>query len=101
MDESVVITEYDHGGPIGELLEPPAKSINKLRGDPLRLGMDDVSAYYDKIRTKIIELLEEILKNFSVLVMTLQATPVNVCNVCDLDQRMLPLLMILERLIIP
>jgi hypothetical protein len=33
--------------------------------------------------------------------MTLQTTPVDVCDMCDLDQRMLPLLMILERLIIP
>jgi hypothetical protein len=33
--------------------------------------------------------------------MTLKSTPVDVGQVCDLDQRMLPLLIILERLIIP
>jgi hypothetical protein len=33
--------------------------------------------------------------------MTLQSAPMNVSNMADLDQRMLPLLIILERLIIP
>ena len=63
--------------------------------------MNDVAAHDDHIRLKLVHLLEEVFKNFGVLVMTLQATPVDVCDMCDLDQRMLPLLMILERLIIP
>ena len=96
-----MISKDDDRRPVREFLEPPAKSIDELGGDPLGLGMDDIAANDDHIRAEIFQLLEEVLKHLGVLIMTLEATPVNVCDMCDLDQRMLPLLMILERLIIP
>ena len=96
-----MITEDDHCGPIRELLEPPAETIDEFRSNSLGLGMNDISTDHDEVRTEIVELLEKILEYLGVFIMTLQATPVDISNVRDLDQRMLPLLMILERLIIP
>jgi hypothetical protein len=96
-----MVSKDDHGGPVSQPLEPPTKTINELGCDALGFRMDDISPYNDHIRLKLVQLLEEVLKNFGVLIMTLQATPVDISNMCDLDQRMLPLLIILERLIIP
>ena len=96
-----MISKDDDRRPVRELLKPPAKSIDKLRRDSLSLGVDDIAAHNDHIWMEVFELLEEVFEHFGVLVMALQTTPVNVCDMCDLDQRMLPLLMILERLIIP
>lgn len=96
-----MVAEDDDGGPVRELLEPPAETVNKLRSDALSLGVDDVAAHDDHVRTEFIKLLEEVLKYRRVLIMTLHATPVDIRDVRDLDQRMLPLFAILERLIIP
>ena len=96
-----MISKDNDGRPVGQLLKPPAEAINELGCDALGLRMDDISPYNDHIRLKLVQLLEEILENFGVFIVTLQAAPMDVCNMCDLDQRMLPLLMILERLIIP
>jgi len=96
-----VISKDNDRRPARELLEPPTKTIDKLRGDALRLGVDNITADDDHIRVEIFQLLEEVLEYLGILIMTLQTTPVDVCDMCDLDQRMLPLLMILERLIIP
>lgn len=96
-----MISKDNNGRPVGQLLKPPAEAIDKLRSDALRLRVDNVSTHNDHVRLKLVQLLEEVLENFGVLIMTLKSTPVDVGQVCDLDQRMLPLLIILERLIIP
>jgi len=96
-----MVSEDDDRRPARELLEPPAEAIDKLRCNALRLRVNDVTTDDNHVRAEIFELAEEILEHLGVLIVTLKTTPVNVCNMCDLDQRMLPLLMILERLIIP
>jgi hypothetical protein len=101
VDETIVISKDNDRRPIRKLLEPPTKPINELGSDALRLGVDNIATDDDHIRAEIFQLLEEVLEYLGVLIMTLQTTPVDVCDMCDLDQRMLPLLMILERLIIP
>ena len=96
-----MVPKNDHGGPISKLLKPPTKAVDKLGSNPLRLGVNNISSDNDEVRAETLKLLEEILEYLGVLIMTLQAAPVNVCNMCDLDQKMLPLFIILERLIIP
>ena len=96
-----MISEDDHCRPLGELLEPPTETIDELWGDALCLGMNDIPTDDDQVGTQLMHSIEEVLEYLGVLIVTLQSAPVDVGDMCDLNQRMLPLLIILERLIIP